>query len=114
MSERPFIEKSICDGNYENVDHYIEIMFRLLREDCLQPFRNNFNRYREYLNIPNESFRQWPIKGLRVFKNVKICDNLDDAINSIASYERDNIYRVIQISMLDQMQRRESYKMTRY
>lgn len=36
----PFIRKNIVLGSYEDVEHYLDIQFRLFREDFLAPLRN--------------------------------------------------------------------------
>ncbi|XP_068721845.1 NFX1-type zinc finger-containing protein 1-like [Montipora capricornis] len=37
--ERPFLRKNITKGQYENAEHYLDVQFRLLREDFLEPLR---------------------------------------------------------------------------
>ena len=33
----PFLRKNLRSGSYENLDHYLDVQFRLLREDCISP-----------------------------------------------------------------------------
>jgi hypothetical protein len=33
------VKPNIIDGKYKNVMHYLDIQFRLLREDCIAPLR---------------------------------------------------------------------------
>ncbi|KAJ7385060.1 NFX1-type zinc finger-containing protein 1 [Desmophyllum pertusum] len=37
--ERPFLRKNIKKGRYQDVEHYLDVQFRLLREDFLEPLR---------------------------------------------------------------------------
>ena len=37
---QPFIRKNIVDGDYEDTDHYLDVQFRLLREDFIGPLRD--------------------------------------------------------------------------
>lgn len=37
--ERPFLRKNITKGRYEDAEHYLDVQFRLLREDFLEPLR---------------------------------------------------------------------------
>jgi hypothetical protein len=38
--EEPFLRKNITNGAYQSVEHYLDVQFRLLREDFLRPLRN--------------------------------------------------------------------------
>ena len=38
-SEKPFLRKNIKKGNYENAEHYLDVQFRLYREDFIAPLR---------------------------------------------------------------------------
>lgn len=43
----PFIRKNIVEGKYVGgVDHYLDVQFRLLREDFIRPLRNSIRHYR--------------------------------------------------------------------
>ncbi|XP_078367699.1 uncharacterized protein LOC144651634 isoform X2 [Oculina patagonica] len=37
--ERPYLRKNILKGRYEDAEHYLDVQFRLLREDFLEPLR---------------------------------------------------------------------------
>lgn len=37
--QTPFLRKNITNGAYQSVHHYLDVQFRLLREDYLQPLR---------------------------------------------------------------------------
>lgn len=37
--QSPFLRKNITNGAYQSVHHYLDVQFRLLREDYLQPLR---------------------------------------------------------------------------
>ena len=37
--ERPFLRKNITKGRYDDAEHYLDVQFRLLREDFLEPLR---------------------------------------------------------------------------
>ena len=41
--ERPFLRKNISRGRYENAEHYLDVQFRLLREDFLEPLREGIH-----------------------------------------------------------------------
>ena len=48
--ERPFLRKNIKKGRYQDVEHYLDVQFRLLREDFLEPLREGI--YEITHNIP--------------------------------------------------------------
>ena len=54
--ERPFLRKNIKKGRYQDVEHYLDVQFRLLREDFLQPLREGI--YEITHNIPRAQRNQ--------------------------------------------------------
>ena len=54
--ERPFLRKNILKGKYENADHYLDVQFRLLREDFLEPLREGIQEIAQ--NIPRQNRKQ--------------------------------------------------------
>jgi len=88
----PFLRKNIINGAYTNVEHYVDIHFRLLREDFLQPLRKGIN---EFKGIIDDQIRKTPnisrskitesndiikkiahIEGLRAYFNVSFTSNI--------------------------------------
>jgi len=39
-TEKPFLRENIVRGEYEDAEHYLDVQFRLLREDFIRPLRN--------------------------------------------------------------------------
>ncbi|PFX14436.1 NFX1-type zinc finger-containing protein 1 [Stylophora pistillata] len=64
--ERPFLRKNISKGRYDDVEHYLDVQFRLLREDFLEPLREGI--YEITHNVPrgrrNQSMKCY--QGVRV------------------------------------------------
>lgn len=58
------LRKNIIEGKYDNVLHYLDIHFRLLREDCISSIRQGIQQYR---NDPN-----FVSVDVSVYKNVKV------------------------------------------
>ena len=54
--ERPFLRKNISKGRYENAEHYLDVQFRLLREDFLEPLREGIHEI--VLNVPRHQRKQ--------------------------------------------------------
>ncbi|PSN32629.1 hypothetical protein C0J52_22378 [Blattella germanica] len=57
-----FLRPNIVEGAYENVNHYLDVQFRLLREDFVSPLREGIS---QYVNIGDK-------KNLRKITHMKI------------------------------------------
>lgn len=73
-NHEPFIRESIVEGKYvAGVDHYLDVQFRLLREDFVRPLRNGITEYRHIKDKPEAiSAAKFRIKDLNVYQNVQI------------------------------------------
>ena len=65
--ERPYLRKNITKGRYENAEHYLDVQFRLLREDFLEPLREGIHEIVQ--NLPRKQRNQL----MRNYRSVKIC-----------------------------------------
>ena len=65
--ERPFLRENISKGRYEDAEHYLDVQFRLLREDFLEPLREGI--YETTHNIPRAQRNQLmkSYRGVRIF-----------------------------------------------
>nr|XP_006812408.1 PREDICTED: NFX1-type zinc finger-containing protein 1-like [Saccoglossus kowalevskii] len=45
MDVEPFIRPNIVSGGYKGVEHYLDVQFRLLREDFMAPLRDGISAY---------------------------------------------------------------------
>ena len=54
--ERPFLRENILKGRYGDAEHYLDVQFRLLREDFLEPLREGI--YETTHNIPRAQRNQ--------------------------------------------------------
>ncbi|XP_067125252.1 NFX1-type zinc finger-containing protein 1-like [Centruroides vittatus] len=86
MEDPPFIRPIIQEGSYSSVDHYLDIQFRLLREDILRPLRNGIG---EYLIHVEKSDKNNLHKNLKVYTNVFIKRSVMTAsgLNYIISFD---------------------------
>nr|XP_021188213.2 NFX1-type zinc finger-containing protein 1 isoform X1 [Helicoverpa armigera] len=82
MGCKPFLRPNIIAGGYNDVEHYLDVQFRLLREDCFGPFRDGLN---QYLGDPNR--RKYD--HVRIFPNVRfVCPYVDNLkIGAIAQLD---------------------------
>lgn len=62
------IQPNIINGAYPSVEHYLDIQFKLLREDCFGPLREGISKYLE-----NPSKRRH--ENIRVYPKVRIIRN---------------------------------------
>lgn len=44
MEDRPYLRANLIKGNYRDIEHYLDIQFRLLREDCFGPLREGIRK----------------------------------------------------------------------
>ena len=63
---RPFLRRNKIDGSYEDVEHYLDVQFRLLREDFVRPLRQGVAQLLERIG----SLELGDIQDIRVYDNV--------------------------------------------
>lgn len=67
----PFLRKNLTDGSYDNLDHYLDVQFRLLREDCIAQLRSGIFEYIQAKTIhANREIRK--LQDVKLYKNVNI------------------------------------------
>lgn len=66
--EKIFLRKNKVKGSYDNVDHYLDVQFRLMREDFFSPLRSGIQ---QYLALKNEQKRK-RIDDLCIYNQVHI------------------------------------------
>lgn len=63
-------------GGYTSLDHYLDVQYRLLREDFISPLREGI---REYIEVVHEKTSNKRLNDLRIYRDVRIispiCDN---------------------------------------
>jgi hypothetical protein len=88
--QKPFLRKNITNGAYNSVHHYLDVQFRLLREDYLQPLREGVLKFRSIIQknkidiekldankvelSPNVKKELRNIDSLNIYYNVKVHD----------------------------------------
>ena len=53
IHNKPFLRPNIVKGPYHNWDHYLDVQFRLLREDFMGPLRDGIHSYLQELDHKN-------------------------------------------------------------
>ena len=75
----PFLRPNIVKGNYPDVETYLDIQFRLLREDFFYPLRDGLLSYRK--KVEGKHKRGLRIDNIRLYEDVQIMDQ-DSTTNS--------------------------------
>lgn len=76
-NQEPFIRKNIVDGKYVGgVDHYLDVQFRLLREDFIRPLRNGIG---DYLRLTQDKMNKQKvnrINDINIYNQVHIISSV--------------------------------------
>ncbi|XP_071959185.1 NFX1-type zinc finger-containing protein 1-like [Antedon mediterranea] len=64
---KPYLRKNRLGGSYDDVDHYLDVHFRLIREDLVRPLREGI---KEYLHTKDDSNKR--ITSIRIYYDVTI------------------------------------------
>ncbi|ESO98812.1 hypothetical protein LOTGIDRAFT_114003 [Lottia gigantea] len=74
INKQPFLRKNRLQGRYDNCDQYLDVQFRLLREDLFVPLRESISEYQSHCGNTSKT-----ISSIQVYFNVKlirpICTN---------------------------------------
>ncbi|XP_068677009.1 NFX1-type zinc finger-containing protein 1-like [Montipora foliosa] len=66
--ERPFLRRNKIDGSYHDAEHYLDVQFRLLREDFVRPLREGIAQLLERIGSCNIGAHQ----DIRLYNNVRL------------------------------------------
>ena len=65
---RPFLRRNKIDGSYNDVEHYLDVQFRLLREDFVRPLREGIAQLLERLGSAKTDVHQ----DIRLYNEVRL------------------------------------------
>ncbi|KAK3589677.1 hypothetical protein CHS0354_015183 [Potamilus streckersoni] len=66
---KPFMRKNKKQGSYEDLDHYLDVQYRLLREDFVGPLRDGIA---ELLQVLRDKRKTKRLQGVRFYNHVRI------------------------------------------
>ena len=69
-SIEPFLRKNKARGTYIDIDHYLDVQFRLLREDFVGPLRDGITQYKQSATLKQGRERRQ--HNLKIYRNVRI------------------------------------------
>ncbi|XP_050350709.1 NFX1-type zinc finger-containing protein 1-like [Nymphalis io] len=100
--ERPYLRANLISGSYRDVEHYLDVQFRLLREDCFGPLREGILQFmrdptkKKYDNIRvihNVRFVEPYVSPQKIGSIVEVDDNTKKRFKKINwSHSRRFIY----------------------
>ncbi|CAL1276814.1 unnamed protein product [Larinioides sclopetarius] len=64
-----FLRPNVVDGRYQNTEHYLDVQYRLLREDYVRPLRDGIA---EYLRLKKQNKSVKKCKDVKVYSDVQI------------------------------------------
>ena len=88
LCSKPFLRKNITDGKFNDLEHYLDVQFRLLREDFVMPLRRGIRQLRKKSDssMPTKSAdRPQRPKDISVYHEVTI---LHPVFNDNGSFYR--------------------------
>ena len=68
---RPFLRRNKIDGSYKDAEHYLDVQFRLLREDFMRPLREGIAQLLERMGSARIGALQ-SLQDIRVYSNVRL------------------------------------------
>lgn len=93
LSRKPFLRPNIVKGPYKSVEHYLDVQFRLLREDFFAPLRNGIKLYKE--SKENKQFKK--IENIHVYRNVEFEEEnvfVHDKLGCLLNFNKNNKLKI--------------------
>lgn len=66
-----FLRPNISKGAFHNIEHYLDVQFRLLREDFIAPLREGIGFYKQIINDKQQNQRRKKINNIRIYHDVE-------------------------------------------
>lgn len=94
---QPFLRPNIIKGAYLDVEHYLDVQFRLLREDFIGPLRDGIQIYKERIN-DQQSRHHKKINQLHIYQDVEFRETKIVAHNKIGIVVHFNKFNKLKIN----------------
>ncbi|XP_013381835.1 NFX1-type zinc finger-containing protein 1-like [Lingula anatina] len=69
LKEEPFLRANKTHGRYQDVNHYLDVQFRLLREDFVRPLREGITKFS---NLGSINRRDERLQDIRIYHDVYV------------------------------------------
>lgn len=80
ISNKIILSPNIINGSYDNVDHYLDVQFRLLREDFIAPLREGIQYYKT-MNEFNQDVKKIP--NIHMYFGVKMKEHVSKDLKTL-------------------------------
>lgn len=93
-NKQPFLRKNKAYGSYNDTEHYLDIQFRLLREDYIAPLRESIHEYKTNFQEIQQGTKR--IRDIRVYSGVYISGTTvtADGIGQLLTFDTSSTRRV--------------------
>ena len=93
IDERPFLRKNKVKGSYDNVNHYLDVQFRLLREDFVCPLRDGIG---DYIQAVQDRGSAKKIQEIRIYPSVQVISPVcgDNGLCHVLHFDVSRLSRV--------------------
>lgn len=92
---KPFLRPNIINGPYQNVEHYLDVQFRLIHEDFVAPLRTAIKCYKE--NKKKKSDERKTVHNIRIYRNVIFYEKKDfveDKLGHLINFNENNKLKI--------------------
>ena len=90
----PFLRKNKDIGSYNDLEHYLDVQFRLLREDFVAPLRESIDEFKNNMHEVQNKTRK--VKDIRIYSGVKIAGTTttNEGICHVLTFDASKTQRV--------------------
>ena len=72
LISRPFLRENITDRRFKDLDHYLDVQFRLLREDFVKPLRDGIHQLKKGSALEPNEYKLKRANEIHVYHDVTI------------------------------------------
>ena len=69
-AEKPYLRPNITKGGYTDWEHYLDVQFRLMREDFVAPLRDGIRTF-EFKGVASKN-----LSDVRIYEGVSVCNTV--------------------------------------
>lgn len=94
---KPFLRVNVVDGSYKDLEHYLDVQFRLLREDFILPLRDGIRQLQKNYERLGESYtrRTKFANDVHVYRNVTVLYPVCNGKGMVYRIRFDSLHRSV-------------------